>query len=141
MLKNKQQAFTLLEALLALAVLGLVFGTIQIILPCFRKNEQLPLDVSLRAMTYQISAQKYELIAVSAHELQLKSHDGKKMTLGIVRHRLQLSGEGAGQIILISEVKDFNVQDCKAYLQLALLGQNSQRATETLYLPRTTKTD
>lgn len=136
MLKNKVQAFTLLEALIALGVLGLVFATIQCMLPSFRTQAPMPLDASLRAVTYQLTAQKYTSVAVSPHQLQLKSHDGKNMTLEVVKRRLQLSGEGAGQIILIPEVQDFDVQDHEAYLQLEVLGENKQRATEALYLPR-----
>lgn len=136
MLKNKVQAFTLVEALIALGVLGLVFATIQCMLLSFRTQASMPLDASLRAVTYQLTAQKYTSVAVLPHQLQLMSHDGKNMTLEVVKQRLQLSGEGAGQIILIPEVQDFDVQDHEAYLQLEVLGENKQRATEALYLPR-----
>ena len=70
------------------------------------------------------------------HELQLMSHDGKKMTLSIVKNRLQLSGEGAGQVIFISEVTAFHVKDYAAYVQLELSGQQHQQAREVLYLLR-----
>ena len=133
---RKLPAFTILETLIALGVTGLLFVTIQLLLPCFRVSHEPPLDMALRAAIYQITTQKYALKGILPHELQLISHDGKKMTLSIVKNRLQLSGEGAGQVIFISEVTAFHVKDYAAYVQLELSGPQHQQATEVLYLPR-----
>lgn len=133
---RKLPAFTILETLIALGVVGLFFVTVQLLFPCFRITHDPPLDMALRAATYQITTQKYILQGILPHELQLISHDGKKMTLSVIKNRLQLSGEGAGQVIFISEVTAFHVKDCAAYVQLELSGQQQQQATEVLYLPR-----
>ena len=46
---RKLPAFTILETLIALGVTGLLFVTIQLLLPCFRVSYEPPLDMALRA--------------------------------------------------------------------------------------------
>ena len=49
MINRKLPAFTILETLIALGVTGLLFVTIQLLLPFFRVSHEPPLDMALRA--------------------------------------------------------------------------------------------
>lgn len=140
MLRNKR-AFTLLESLVALLVTGLVLTLVQLSIPLLKSHTESSLDIKMFTISHQIETQKYSLISADKHRVSLKSSDGKLMHLEVYKNKLQLSANGAGQIILAPNINQLNVTDKVSHLQLELVDQDAQRANSILYLRSEKKHD
>jgi len=136
MLKNRYTAFTLIESLIALIVASLILLTIQFSLPLLKVQVNLPLDVALQTVIKQVETQKYTMLATDLHSIRLNNTEGKKMNLIVHNNKLQLSAEGAGQIILLRDVKALNVVDFQSYLKLEIVSENDQKVMGIMHLKR-----
>lgn len=136
MLKNRYAAFTLIESLIALIVASLVLLTIQFSLPLLKVQVNLPLDVAFQTAIRQVETQQYRLITTNSHSVRLNNSEGKKMNLIVHNNKLQLSAEGAGQIILLRDVKALNVVDFQSYLKLEIISENDQKVMGIMHLKR-----
>lgn len=137
--KSRHTAFTLLESLIALLVTSLILLTIQFSLPLLKTQVSFPLDVSFQTVIRQIETQKYTMITSDSHSVRLNNSEGKKMNLTVHKSKLQLSADGSGQIILLRDLKEFNVIDCQSYLKLEIVSEKEQKASGIMYLHRVAK--
>jgi len=134
--KNRHTAFTLIESLIALIITSLILLTIQFSLPLLKTQVSLPLDVSFQTAIRQVETQKYTMITTDSHSVRLNNSEGKKMNLTVYKNKLQLSADGAGQIILLRDIKALNVVDFQSYLKLEIVSENDQKVVGIMHLKR-----
>ncbi|MGY3702275.1 hypothetical protein [Leuconostoc gelidum] len=110
--------------------------TIQFSLSLLKPQTQIPLDMTLRAVTHQIEVQKYTLVSVHTDHVILKSNEDKQMNLTVYKNKLQLSASGAGQIIMAQNISQLTVFDRTTYLELEVVNCQGQKANCLLYLKK-----
>lgn len=71
---------------------------------------------------------------------RLISYEGKDMYLEVKNNKLQLSGSGAGQIILMQNVTNLAVDDRNNYLNLTIT-TNKGKFSSILHLKKTVQNE
>ncbi|MBS9338756.1 type II secretion system protein [Fructobacillus sp. M2-14] len=138
-MKEKRQAFTLIESLLALLIAAIVFQGLVFLTQWSRRmletrqreDETLALQVSLN----QLANQGYLVESVSKKQIELLSRDGSgPKTLHLKKGQLVLDGDRNGRMVLLGGVKDFCVTKHKTYQSVCLKTTHNNRIEGELLL-------
>lgn len=136
----KNDGFTLIEALISLFIASLVLTTLQFVVPLLKQISDAPKGTVLQTITHQLETQKYTITSVTLTSARLKSYEGKDMYLEVKNDKLQLSGSGAGQIILMQNVADLKVDNSNNYLNLTIT-TNKGKFSSILHLKKTVQNE
>ncbi|MGO0154792.1 prepilin-type N-terminal cleavage/methylation domain-containing protein [Leuconostoc mesenteroides] len=136
----KNDGFTLLEALISLIIASLVLTSLQFVIPFLKQISDVPKETVLQTITHQLETQKYTITSTTLTSAKLKSYEGKNMYLEVKNNKLQISGSGAGQIILMQNVTELAVDDCSNYLNLTIT-TNKGKCSSILHLEKTVQNE
>ncbi|ABJ61582.1 competence protein ComGF [Leuconostoc mesenteroides subsp. dextranicum] len=136
----KNDGFTLLEALISLLIAALVLTSLQFVVPFLKQISDAPKATVLQTITHQLETQKYTITSATLTSARLKSYEGKDMYLEVKNNKLQISGSGAGQIILMQNVTNLAVDDRNNYLNLTIT-TNKGKFSSILHLKKTVQNE
>lgn len=138
--KNNQSSFTMVEAIMALAVAAMVFEALMVILPQRKKGQTQDLSTDVQAALTQLGRQHYQLNQVQTREIHLRKTSGKPVTLRVVKNYLVLDGAHNGRVFLLRGIDDLRVENFGTYQRLTVLSQGHKKASGILFLPKTKQT-
>ncbi|MFC4760878.1 type II secretion system protein [Fructobacillus durionis] len=132
-----QPAFTLLESLVALAVMGMVFTGLSYLIRGRTINQPPISEERLAAVCQQLQKQGYVLEKSTSHQLTLSKDDreGQKI-LSVVNGQLVLQGDKRGKMVLLNRVKQIDFQNFGSYQRVTVRDAKDKKAVAVLFLDR-----
>lgn len=95
---------------------------------------------SCKRSRINLKLKKYTITSATLTSVRLKSYEGKDMYLEVKNNKLQISGSGAGQIILMENVTNLAVDDRNNYLNLTIT-TNKGKFSSILHLKKTVQNE
>ncbi|MDF7626338.1 type II secretion system protein [Lactobacillaceae bacterium L1_55_11] len=129
-------AFTLIEAVIALLVVGMALSLILLVWPQLKQSWQTNPQPTLQTALNQLQKQNYQLKNTQPSEVDLVNEKGKPARLLVKNHKLRVASEGRGQVILMQGVLNMTVEAHPGYDLIQLNMVNKQVAKGILFLPQ-----
>ncbi|WEV54810.1 type II secretion system protein [Leuconostocaceae bacterium ESL0723] len=129
-------AFTLIEAVIALLVVGMALSLILLVWLQLKQSWQTNPQPTLQTALNQLQEQNYQLKNTQPSEVDLVNEKGKPAHLLVKNHKLRVASEGRGQVILMQGVVTMNVEAHPGYDLIQLTMVDKQVARGILFLPQ-----
>lgn len=130
-------AFTLLESLLALMVMGMVFMGLSYLIKSRVFAQPTVSNEKLIVVCQQLQRQGYVLEKAEDRQLTLtKEGEEEVKKVRVVKNQLILQGDRRGRMVLLDRVKEVRIQNFGLYQKVKVKGDKQAEAEATLFLNR-----
>ncbi|CAH1856469.1 competence protein ComGF [Leuconostocaceae bacterium R-53105] len=133
--RTQLPAFTMIEALIALAVTVLVLMSLQMVAQQLQHSSQKNPQINLQVALNQLNLQHYQIERVNQGEILVKNSTGESASLKVMKHRLVVVSPQAGQVILMHDVDAVTCLAQSGYQILRLKLNNGRIIEGSLFLP------
>ncbi|MFT8729861.1 MAG: competence type IV pilus minor pilin ComGF [Oenococcus oeni] len=140
MKKSRQKSFTILESIVALGIFALIVLIIQFAIQYIKKEKQTTNTINFQRMLLQLedSSRSYRWAQTKEGKIYLLSigKRNQKINFRLKNHSLQLTTSDGGTMPIVSQVKDFELEQLNEKIYLSLYFDSGECYESNLLLEK-----